>query len=135
MTHHLSRLRGQVLGRFPVETWKLCSSLFVCSSTEQLYRVRRRGGNMAARSALSARRQVSLVSVIVDTSHELSLRIENAKNHSTILWTYLMGMVCIIRSFSAVFCRHTNKKKASPKNSNRYVRKTVNSNPFSLYEN
>lgn len=41
---------------------------------------------MAARSALSARRQVSRVSVIVDTSHELSLRIiENANNHSMIL--------------------------------------------------
>lgn len=63
------------------------------------------GENMAARSALSARRQVSRVSVIVDTSHELSLRIENAKNHSMDLstdtrlirdypWTYLMGMVC-----------------------------------------
>lgn len=53
---------------------------------------------MAARSALSARRQVSRVSVIVDTSHELSLRIENDKNHLKILWTYLKGMVCIIRS-------------------------------------
>lgn len=76
---------------------------------------------MAARSALSARRQVSRVSVIVDTSHELSLRIENAKNHSMILWTYMMGMVCIIRSISAVFRRQTNKTRASPTNINRYV--------------
>lgn len=134
MTHHLSRLRGQVLCRFPVETWKLCSSLFACSSTEQLYRVRRRGGNMAARSALSARRQVSRVSVIVDSSHELSLRIENTKNHSMILWNYLMGMVCIIRSISAVFCRHANKTRASLKIAI-VTYETVNSNPFSLYEN
>lgn len=88
---------------------------------------------MAAHSALSARRQVSRVSVIVDTSHELSLRIKIAKNHSMILWVW--GMVCIVRSISAVFCRHTNKTRASPKYSNRYVRKTVNSTPFSLYEN
>lgn len=89
---------------------------------------------MAARSALSARRQVSRVSVIVDSSHELSLRIENTKNHSMILWTYLMGMVCIIRSISAVFCRHANKTRASLKIAI-VTYETVNSNPFSLYEN